>query len=458
MPGSYYYATPIGAGMSNLAQAISSIPGREAEAGLLAARQRELDAQTELRGGELANQHAQARLHGTQADVSAAELEGLRGLSNSFPLPSAPQSVQMPDGTPAPSLSNAIAGPGAMGTVAGVGAVPGAVSAPIGPSAMANAIVPTPPGFVGPPEPALPLPLGPTPGISSAIVPGGGTGVTPELVNRVAHFAALTKMDPAKLLMMFGGGNVATAPHTADQAVSYLQSGAGEPYAQTIRGGQETIGQRATEAAGSTAQRAAAAGQESRDRLKLGEDRIAAEERMNKERITGQNTRAANSAAARGGAAAKMTPTEEKLLLDGIDQEAGANGYQVTPQQKNDVLGAIRERWRAGQDMFDAAADEMANMTQTTQPADPGGWFGIGAKPEKKGYRAPAGASPSSGAAASTGAGSAATARPSAARMADVRAAPPVPRDKSQLQPEQSYTLASGKQAIYHADGTWTVK
>ena len=188
MPGSYYYSTPIGAGMSNLAQAISSMraPGAgagTADDGLLAARQRLIEEQIATQQAEQENTRAQGRAHTSQAAINEATLQGRNDVSRAFrdtmppnvdnPMFNAPgvasssllsslvggpvSGAGCPGGGVAGGggLAGAIAPPGPVptATVAGVGQVPGAVSAT---GSIASALGLAPSTLDPPSAPALP--------------------------------------------------------------------------------------------------------------------------------------------------------------------------------------------------------------------------------------------------------------------------------------------------------------
>src|SRR4051812_25880409 len=95
MPG-YYYSTPIGQGMSNLARAIGGAQGQAAQQGLMQARQGLVDQQaiTEAAQQEMLRQHG--NLYRRQAAAVDQSTGGARGLAEAFSmLPNAPLSPEL---------------------------------------------------------------------------------------------------------------------------------------------------------------------------------------------------------------------------------------------------------------------------------------------------------------------------------------------------------------------------
>src|SRR6185295_19600303 len=84
MAGRYHYSNPIGQGMSNLAEAISSAPIKQAEYGLLQKRQQMIDEQMLTEASQRENYAAQTRLHGAQAADWELKTMGRRGAGDAF--------------------------------------------------------------------------------------------------------------------------------------------------------------------------------------------------------------------------------------------------------------------------------------------------------------------------------------------------------------------------------------
>jgi hypothetical protein len=254
--------------------------------------------------------------------------------------------------------------------------------------------------------------------------------VTPDLVRNLARYAALTGKKPEDLLLMFGAGNVSTQQALPDDAVSYLQSGAGQAYSGTIRGGRETIKQREANAV-----------QQSADR------RYGADVRA--DATTDAATIRAN-APGKGGKGGKAEKTRElstaqaKQLNDMITDSAAESKVPLTTQQRTQVMARIAERYAKGELLSNVSAEELSNMVEEV-PGEKRPWYQKDVPSSKK-FKAPA----LEGITAKPG-----TAAPAAPAKGE---APSVPRDKTQWKTGTTYMLANGKAAKYLGNGQWDVR
>jgi hypothetical protein len=186
------------------------------------------------------------------------------------------------------------------------------------------------------------------------VVPGGGTGVTPDLAARVAAGGGYSGQAPEKGMLMYGGANLAAAQTDPDLALSFLGQGAGEPFAQTIRGGQATIAQRATAAAGHDAAT-----------IKAGQGHDAASLQRQGIHEAGADRRAAAKGSGKGGSgkplnSAQLNYTDKKVAEAALDAK-----LNVTAEQRAQVVGRVAERVKAGDDHAVALAETIDEMIET---------------------------------------------------------------------------------------------
>lgn len=281
MAGKYYSSTPIGASMSNLAEAIGGLPEKEAKIGLLAqqrlsaeAEARTRDAHAELYGAQAADQRA---LTAGQAALAASVEDFIRNGGQTPPVSGLPAAV-------------APAGPVPAANVAGVGSVPGAAPTPPvpAPGAGITSTMNMPPPSLGGLTGALGLP---PPVSNAAVVPppaaanpspladptNTGTGL-PSLASAIAPIVQeFQKLPPAtqqdlfakimgnsvraghefmreqpKFNLAVAGGMNATSPEGQQPynkaRMTDWQTGAGEHYQNTGLGAGDVLAQKEAEA------------------------------------------------------------------------------------------------------------------------------------------------------------------------------------------------------------------
>jgi hypothetical protein len=446
---SRYYETPIGAGMSNLAQAIGSIRGQNEQAGLLASRQALLDEQARTEVQQGINYREQAALNAAKAARERMYATGQQSLSDSFVLP------------PAAPPSYSIAAGAALPTIEPVPSLADAVSSPIAPQVAA---MPRPLGTAPAAIPAGPAPIG---ALADALaptprgIPGQGTGMTPEMAARIAQASALMeKADPAKIVQLYAGSNLATQQPDADLAMSMIQSGAGEDFAHTIRGGLATIDQKRTKAELDAAQRDLANYRTTdanryRTDVGSGDRRYGYDARSDDVRYRVNN--APSSGRGGGGKTRELSTAQLKEIDNRLFEAAEESGVRLTPSARAQVTARIGERFASGELLPSVIESEAKNMVGDVVPGEKGSWPWSKDKPDTRKFKPPeldgTRAKPTvvpKGRLGSTG-------KPMPPAATD-GAPPPVPRDKTLLEKDEIYTLANGKPAKYLGNGQWDVR
>ena len=319
---SYYYSTPIGQGMSNIAQAIGSVPKRQAEVGLLEARQRLIDEQI-LSQESLRQTHgATARYHNLQGDEIAQAMRGRNEMAEVYYNPE--EAAALPAGLP---------------------------QAVVGPAGVAQGS----------------QPVVPEAGLVPAVVPRNATGVTEDKIRRLARAASLIGKDKAaEILSMYGSGNLAANVTDNEKAMSYLQGGAGIDFANTPQGRRDTLGQ-LTQAANIKAA-ADRYGVDVGARTDIRKAEIGADADIKKgERDT--KTKAKT-----------LTFDQQTKLLDEVIGAGKGSGVDLDEGEAAAVVEKIAQRVASGENYAKVVADEKTKMIRFVGEEElaPSGdnWFG----------------------------------------------------------------------------------
>lgn len=351
MAGKYYSATPIGAGMQNLATAISGIPEREAKAGLMAARMDETRNQILLHSAQ--REKVDEETSGIRRKNTAREAWANRvrqGATTGDGGPPADEVAPTPNtDTSIPSVANAFT----------------SSATPVGPSTVDP----------GP----LPIKTAPSvaPSVASAVVPR--SGITPQF-NRDFHADAILAEEDnvGQYLRSLVGGNMAATEPNQDKAFSYTQGGAGQGYEQTFTGGQGKQQQTAT-----------------RDTQASSDRRYNTDQRtqttIRGQNMTDERVRSGAGRAGGGGSKAKgkdphppLTTANMTWVNKQIDDYAKANGKSLTAQTKMAMRQQVEDHYADGASLQDSLDLTHSNAYKITpEHEEPGRFFGTNKVPAK---------------------------------------------------------------------------
>jgi hypothetical protein len=412
MPGSYYFSTPIGQGMSNLAQAISSMPEREAKAGLLAQRQRLLDEQALNEVAQRDEIRSRTRYHDAQAAGVELTTEGKRRGGDAFV-------VHGTTGNSGGSVAETATAPSPTDLASTILSDYGGSDV-----RMARQAVPVMPAAVPSMAPAALRSAG-----------GGATGVTDALVRDLARYGMYAGMAPEKALQMYAGGRAGAASPDTDTAFSYVAGGAGEDFGHTIRGTREAAAQKASQ--------------------------FEREQRMRKYEIDTRNATDIQRAhiqadAPKRGKGKDGKPEElnekERDFAQRKFRERAIGAGKLQPGDELAVMKRISQRVQGGQDFVEAVTDTLDDAFTYTPGEDHTFWFDKDPKTEfNPAYRKPA-----SGTTGAPGPAASAPASVKPVAKWPTTAPPAPPRDK--MIPGSFYRMANGKIARFNGQDDFDVQ
>lgn len=361
MAGTYYSATPIGAGLGNIAQAISGIPARREQAALLAQR-RDLAASQILTDAERRGKYKEEtagllqKRQGRESMAGVFENSGTTGEGG-------PDADPQPSAEP-PSISTAFMGTRVPGDPISV-----ATPTPVAPQSQVTPVTLGAPNVAGavapqgtPVAPATPVtPAAPSaPNVAGAVAPQGNRiGWTPEMNRRFYAASARAGEDnAAKYVRGFTGGSMAATEPDQDKALSYSQAGAGQNFATTVFG----VGQAQKE---KVRENDLQSSDRQRGQDKLSSDRQRGQNMLSSDRQRGQNL-TNDRAGSKGGAKGKareLTPAQQGKLADEVNVE-GANklGRKLNAEESRNVVGAINDAFATGMSYADAKASVLDKM------------------------------------------------------------------------------------------------
>lgn len=325
MAGTYYSATPIGAGMGNIAEAISGIPARREQAALLSQR-RDLVASQILtdasRRGEYDEKTAGLRQTRMGREGMAAAISGTSGGGG-------------PDADPQPSAEPSIS------------------------TAFMADRMPGDPISVAPAAPA-------TPNVAGAIAPQQpSVGWTPEQNRRYYSQAVLANEDKAAdYVRGYMGGNMAATETNPDKALSYGQAGAGQSWKTTPTGEGAQLKETARKNDQASADRRFGSEQSA------AASRYGADARANASRY-GADVRGGGTGKAGKGRARELTSSQQSKLLDEVNAEVHQKlGRRLTKEEGREIAGAISDSYASGDSYLDAKAKALDGIVSGDKGED----------------------------------------------------------------------------------------
>lgn len=341
----YYYATPIGRGMSNLAGAIAGGRSQAAQAGLLQARQELVDQQALTEEAQRAAQVQLGNVRRAQARAKEQEIQGATDLGSVFlGMQNAPLKVDTELVNQAYGQLPVPAAPEPMAADYGLGPAP---------AAPADGLA----GAVAPYVPSVP------------VVPRTRQEMAAEA------YAAASRAGPQmlwalpKAMLGYGGAMDATAPDPAappygPERLTSFAVGAGEPFSQTPVGAREHEARLAAEA-------------KARDETTRAGQKLAAQTNIQRENIReeGKVERGVGTGRGRGGKPPKTTDAQEKQLDKDLENYLLDSNVKSTPQQRQKWIADVRDRVANGERFLDAKIEVMSGLLEEDQPAQKR-WFG----------------------------------------------------------------------------------